>query len=637
MKAVFAFIFKNKYYKNVISMYKKVMDSYEKAYNIWAEYHSFSDVGNFESKEIIARAFNEIESVQHWMRTYHSLAVSEKDGLRWFMYKTGMSKSAVFKYKGYKVIEENVPNIFFLQCRWNQYIGLINSYIEAVHRFLPSYLDNYSYENIDKIVDNEQEIRRIASILSQAHNVVRDYKQAWKLFSKGRRFDNIPVSELKEIRQEDFSVKEQFISLYKGNENKIKLIFGNVILPIDSFDTEAIEQEQRIINILSSSSNNIAITEYSADIHLEDKDELKRAIMDSLSYGKRCRFNDNFTISDFYDYRQSFDEIHVAFDDAVDKIKSNENAVKAYNKEHSGKSVVYIENYLAASTPDTPLYKYIENYTKQQTVRNEARQIADTYPLGFKALFDDTIDFETCSLFTIDKIISLKLTIRNRQNEEEERARRQREQEQRQLEQMRRKAEIERLKGCVSSWNILFGDFHYNYLFPYYPTTCDFDATDKEWDNRYLVWNFKNTPGKTSYRSHEAALDNLIPRIIRVLTQTFGTNLSKLTLVCIPAATQDGNNARFEDFSDILTEKTGMDNSFSHIRIVSDATPKHLGGTGMPELSFDQSYFKGRYILLFDDVITKGNSMYRFKNQLEEFGATVIAGFSIGKTTHTRI
>ena len=35
-------------------------------------------------------------------------------------------------------------------------------------------------------------------------------------------------------------------------------------------------------------------------------------------------------------------------------------------------------------------------------------------------------------------------------------------------------------------------------------------------------------------------------------------------------------------------------------------------------------------------IITKGNSMLSFKRKMEELGATVIGGFSIGKTTHMR-
>ena len=79
-----------------------------------------------------------------------------------------------------------------------------------------------------------------------------------------------------------------------------------------------------------------------------------------------------------------------------------------------------------------------------------------------------------------------------------------------------------------------------------------------------------------------------------------------------------------------------MKNGYGYIEIIKDATPKHLGGTGVPTLQFDENYFKGKKILLFDDIITKGNSMLRFKQKLESLGATIIAGISIGKTKHER-
>ena len=216
---------------------------------------------------------------------------------------------------------------------------------------------------------------------------------------------------------------------------------------------------------------------------------------------------------------------------------------------------------------------------------------------------------------------------------EEERQRKER--VQREKEERKRNA-LPSLKRCVSSWETLAFNIPYNFLLHYYPTTCDFEATEDEWDDRWLVWNFKNTPGKTSEEEHEEALDEVIPRLTSLLENTFGNYLDLLTLVCIPASSEANNNARFEDFSERLTNETGMDNAFDHIQVVEDATPKHLGGTGTPVLHFDENFFKGRYILLFDDVITKGNSMLRFKLKLEALGATVIAGVSVGKTTHER-
>ena len=47
-------------------------------------------------------------------------------------------------------------------------------------------------------------------------------------------------------------------------------------------------------------------------------------------------------------------------------------------------------------------------------------------------------------------------------------------------------------------------------------------------------------------------------------------------------------------------------------------------------------FFKGRYVLLFDDVITSGSSMERMRILLQAAGATVIAGLSLGRTLHQR-
>lgn len=229
-----------------------------------------------------------------------------------------------------------------------------------------------------------------------------------------------------------------------------------------------------------------------------------------------------------------------------------------------------------------------------------------------------------------------ELESKREKERQEQKAKEEAEKKRIQQEKERKAAQKRELENCVSNWNCIGFSLHYNYLLRYYPTTCDFEATEDEWTNRWLVWNFKNTPGKTTSLQHEQALNNLLPRLTSMLRSTFGDKLQLLTLVCIPAASKVNNDARFKDFSERLSNVTGMYNAFGHIQVMQDATPKHLGGTGTPVLHFDENFFKDRYVLLFDDVITRGNSMLRFKSKLEMLGATVIAGVSIGKTTHER-
>jgi len=195
------------------------------------------------------------------------------------------------------------------------------------------------------------------------------------------------------------------------------------------------------------------------------------------------------------------------------------------------------------------------------------------------------------------------------------------------------------LVESVSSWETLVGGLHYSYLFYYYPTTCEFEATEEEWSNRWIVWDFKNTPGKTTVSDHQEALNKAIPMLTNKLTTTFGTeNLKYLTLVCIPASSQVKTQARYEEFSNRICRELGMINAYPHISVVSAKEEKHLGGTGLDtsKLHFDEDFFKGKYVLLFDDVITRGDSMRTFKRKMESLGATVVGGLSLGKTKHER-
>ena len=47
-------------------------------------------------------------------------------------------------------------------------------------------------------------------------------------------------------------------------------------------------------------------------------------------------------------------------------------------------------------------------------------------------------------------------------------------------------------------------------------------------------------------------------------------------------------------------------------------------------------WFREKFVLLFDDVITSGKSIENIKLKMEKAGAFVIGGFSIGKTMHKR-
>ena len=82
-----------------------------------------------------------------------------------------------------------------------------------------------------------------------------------------------------------------------------------------------------------------------------------------------------------------------------------------------------------------------------------------------------------------------------------------------------------------------------------------------------------------------------------------------------------------------------MENGYEHTHVVKDGMSKnhpenHTGRSIQPVIEFDKDFFRGKNVLLFDDVVTKGGTMLRYKDILKDKGATVIGGICLGKTKH---
>ena len=103
-------------------------------------------------------------------------------------------------------------------------------------------------------------------------------------------------------------------------------------------------------------------------------------------------------------------------------------------------------------------------------------------------------------------------------------------------------------------------------------------------------------------------------------------------LFCIPASTRTKNEARYRDFYTKMNQLCGIQSAYSHIHITSDSTAKHEGGSGNVFVSLDKNFFKNKFVLMMDDVVTTGHSLNRYKNLLEQIGARVIGAILIGKT-----
>jgi len=640
MNASFTYIFKHQYYKNVIAAYNEAMTKYSNAYKIWLEHEGLQDADNFGFKETVASNLPEIKRINTWIQTSTTILNTKRKAIIWFFKERGVTSIPEFHYNEYRVVDERKSYIGNLQLTLDTYDQLIKKHKEAVDRYLQVAKDSHSYDEIKRIVSSKEVIVKNSTILSNAHSLRTKHCFAWKLFAKGRDFNDIPISELEGLKEEDFERKDTFLYLYGKEQELIKLILGSSFLPIESFEESALEQEEDVTVILASRDIE-PIEPYSANIRLENPKELKRAILDSIKYGESCNFSDSYSTSQFYGLRGDFDRIGASFDDAVTLVKSNDAAIKSFNQKEYGKSCVYIKDYLRSVTEGSPLSLYIQTYREEKNKRDEAKRIKANYPKGFSAIFGG-LDLDSCSLQYVEGVINSKSEIKSKDNELERIERKRLEDERKRQEAIRKQQEIRDIKSCVSSWpQPRRSSIEYFSLYNYYPTTCDWDASESEWDVRNLIWDFKANPNRpqSEYEirtRHEQALNRVLPKLVKVINHYFGSKKSKLTLVCIPSSKRIVTERRYKDLAQKLCSATGMSNGYDNVSVTSDGEAKHLGGTSSAEFGIDSNYFKDRYVLLFDDVITSGSSMERFKRLLESVGATVIGGLSIGKTKHER-
>lgn len=193
------------------------------------------------------------------------------------------------------------------------------------------------------------------------------------------------------------------------------------------------------------------------------------------------------------------------------------------------------------------------------------------------------------------------------------------------------------LQNKVNKWFRLNNNFPYLYGYYYYPTTCqNTEITEEDWEVRKLVWNFKNKVDSIRPQAKDMANWDVMNLAEEILTNTFQEYVEELTLFCIPASSYRSNMARYEEFSDMLCKRMNMKNSFNYVRVIKSGHPKHLGGDGTRQFEVDYEFFKGKNILLFDDIITSGKSMIETADFLNSINCNVVAGLSIAKTKHIK-
>ncbi|TDG35776.1 phosphoribosyltransferase [Pedobacter changchengzhani] len=156
----------------------------------------------------------------------------------------------------------------------------------------------------------------------------------------------------------------------------------------------------------------------------------------------------------------------------------------------------------------------------------------------------------------------------------------------------------------------------------YYPTNRYNDVDENVWNVRRLTWDFKD--GKNTTQISTVISAALIEKNISF----FNT-----ILVVIPASTPEKTNTRFSRFCQQVCATTSIANGFTAITTEPhEATKGTSGGNKIKDFTFNNAIYKGKDVILFDDVKTSGTSFRQVAGELLRTGALSVKGVFLSKT-----
>ena len=145
-----------------------------------------------------------------------------------------------------------------------------------------------------------------------------------------------------------------------------------------------------------------------------------------------------------------------------------------------------------------------------------------------------------------------------------------------------------------------------------------------------FIWNFKD--GKAW----------AVKKAAKMVTEALSTyKMENVVFMCVPAACQRTYVRRCQKFSEMVCERSGATDGFPFINVIGRRTKlhnsrQHVVAEEIEQVYINENAVKGKVIILFDDVITTGNTCDTFKERLESLGATVKLAVFLGKTKNYR-
>ena len=168
------------------------------------------------------------------------------------------------------------------------------------------------------------------------------------------------------------------------------------------------------------------------------------------------------------------------------------------------------------------------------------------------------------------------------------------------------------------------------YFLKYFPARIRNVGEDAKVD-RKLIYAFKDARDD-AYKLVAQMVDGYLKR-------EYGEQVKDMVFLCVPASRQEVNKSRYKEFCKEVSRLSGIKNGYSHLILMEDRLAVHERRRGREKeiskvsiMDFDKPFFKGKQVLIFDDIITTGGSYAIFAEEVEKHGAHVVGGLFLART-----
>lgn len=188
------------------------------------------------------------------------------------------------------------------------------------------------------------------------------------------------------------------------------------------------------------------------------------------------------------------------------------------------------------------------------------------------------------------------------------------------------------VESVRNTWHkTAINDLKLYYVYDYVPKN-DTPSDAKPTRIQRLIWTFKNDRTRITKVQHFKALRHVVRLLVGLIHDHFQEWSNDLVLVCVPASSPSKNQRRWKVFSEVVCKLTGIANGYPHVHVTGSSIPSHIGGGGNAPTTFDNNFFKGKDVVLFDDLVTTGYTMKTTSRALESAGTRSVIHVALARS-----